>query len=89
MPAIAVRTALQLGYDGASFRVLENDQMTHRSLEATGSLDDPDDLRPISARMTDLARSGKIRMAHRDRGFADAPSVERLIEALGGPERSA
>jgi hypothetical protein len=34
------------------------------------------------------ARSGKIRMAHRNRDFADAPSIERLIEALAGAERS-
>ena len=30
------------------------------------------------------ARSWKIRMAHRNRDFADPPSVERLIDALGG-----
>jgi hypothetical protein len=34
------------------------------------------------------ARGGKIRMAHRNRDFADAPYVERLIEAPGGTERS-
>lgn len=34
------------------------------------------------------ARTGKIRMAHRNRDFADAPPIERLIEALGGAERS-
>ena len=54
VPAIAVRTAVELGYDGASFRVLEDDRMTHRSLEAAGSLEGPEDLRPVSARMADL-----------------------------------
>jgi peroxiredoxin len=34
------------------------------------------------------ARGGRVRMAHRNRNFADAPSIERLIEALGGAERS-
>jgi peroxiredoxin len=33
------------------------------------------------------ARGGRIRMAHRNRNFADAPSVERLIEALAQTER--
>jgi hypothetical protein len=32
-------------------------------------------------------RSGKIRMAHRNQDFADAPTIERLIEALAGAER--
>lgn len=40
VPAIAVRTAVELGLDGASFRVLEDDRMTHLSLEAAGSLED-------------------------------------------------
>ena len=65
VPAIAVRTAVELGLDGASFRVLEDDRMTHLSLEA--------------------AAPSRI---YRNRDFADAPSVERLIEALDGTERS-
>ena len=64
VPAIAVRTAVELGLDGVSFRVLEDDRMIHRSLEAAGS------------------------RIYRNRDFADAPSVERLIEALDGTERS-
>jgi hypothetical protein len=35
------------------------------------------------------ARGGRIRMAHRNRNFADTPSVERLVEALAQTERSA
>ena len=34
------------------------------------------------------ARGGMVRMAHRNRHFADAPSIERLLEALEGVERS-
>jgi peroxiredoxin len=30
------------------------------------------------------ARGGRVRMAHRNRNFADAPSIERLLEALSG-----
>lgn len=30
------------------------------------------------------ARSGTVRMAHRNRHFADAPSIEQLLEALEG-----
>lgn len=30
------------------------------------------------------ARSGTVRMAHRNRHFADTPSIERLLEALEG-----
>ena len=33
------------------------------------------------------ARGGRVRMAHRNRNFADAPSIERLLEALAGAGR--
>ncbi len=33
------------------------------------------------------ARGGRVRMAHRNRNFADAPSIERLLEALAEAER--
>ncbi len=33
------------------------------------------------------ARSGTIRMAHRNRHFADAPSVDRLLDVLAGAGR--
>ncbi len=33
------------------------------------------------------ARGGRVRMAHRNRHFADAPSIERLLEAIAEPER--
>ena len=36
VPTIAVRTVVELGYDGAEFRVLGDDLMTHRSLEGAG-----------------------------------------------------
>jgi peroxiredoxin len=34
------------------------------------------------------ARGGTVRMAHRNRNFADAPSIDRLLEALVGAEGS-
>jgi peroxiredoxin len=34
------------------------------------------------------ASGGTVRMAHRNRNFADAPSIDRLLEALVGAERS-
>jgi two-component system, OmpR family, sensor histidine kinase KdpD len=41
--------------------------MTHRSLEAAGSLEDPHDLRPVSARMADLVlQRGETVLANRD-----------------------
>jgi peroxiredoxin len=33
------------------------------------------------------ARGGMIRMAHRNRNFADAPSIDQLLDALDGAER--
>jgi hypothetical protein len=33
------------------------------------------------------ARGGRVRMAHRNQNFADAPSIERLLEALAGAGR--
>jgi signal transduction histidine kinase len=74
VPAIAVRTAVELGFDGASFRVLEDDRMTHRSLEAAGSLDDPDDLRPVSALMADLVlQRGETVLANRAPTAGEVP----------------
>jgi K+-sensing histidine kinase KdpD len=74
VPAIAVRTAVELGYDGASFRVLEGDRMTHRSLEAAGSLEDPGDLRPVAARMADLAlQRGETVLANRVPAAGEVP----------------
>jgi peroxiredoxin len=35
------------------------------------------------------ARGGFIRMAHRNKHFADAPSIERLLDALEGNEQTA
>lgn len=32
------------------------------------------------------AKSGTIRMAHRNRHFADAPSIDRLLDALAGAD---
>jgi signal transduction histidine kinase len=79
VPAIAARTVVELGYDGASFRVLEDDRMTHRSLEAAGSLEVPDDLRPVSARMADLVlQRGETVLANRvpEAGEVLLPSAE-------------
>jgi signal transduction histidine kinase len=74
VPAIAVRTVVELGYDGASFRVLEDDRMTQRSLEAAGSLEDLDDLRPVSARMADLVlQRGETVLANRDPVAGEVP----------------
>ncbi|MGH2640349.1 MAG: sensor histidine kinase [Actinomycetota bacterium] len=74
VPAIAVRTAVQLGYDGASFRVLEDDQLTHRPLETAGSLEHHDDLHLVSARMADLVlQRGDTVMANTVPAAGEAP----------------
>jgi signal transduction histidine kinase len=54
VPAIAVRTALELGCEGASFRVLDDQQITHRTLETAGLAEDPGDPSSLSAAMADL-----------------------------------
>jgi peroxiredoxin len=43
----------------------------------------------VDTRGVVVARGGTVRMAHRNRNFADAPSIDRILEALGGAERSA
>jgi signal transduction histidine kinase len=53
-PAIAVRGALALGCDGASFRVLDDRQVTHRSLTTAGLPDEPHEATALSAAMADL-----------------------------------
>lgn len=74
VPAIAVRSVVELGFDGASFRVLEDDGMTHRSLEAAGSLEAPEDLRPVSARMADLVlQRGETVLANRAPSAGEVP----------------
>jgi signal transduction histidine kinase len=74
VPAIAVRTAVELGYDSASFRVLEDDRMTHRSLETAGSVEDPEDLSPVSARMADLVLlRGETVLANRVPAAGEVP----------------
>jgi signal transduction histidine kinase len=51
-PAIAVRGALALGCDGASFRVLDDRQVTHRSLTTAGLSEEPHDA--LSVALADL-----------------------------------
>lgn len=74
VPTIAVRTVVELGYDGAEFRVLGDDLMTHRSLEGAGSLEDPHNIRPVSAGMADLAlQRGETVLANRLPAVGEAP----------------
>jgi signal transduction histidine kinase len=54
VPAIAVRAAMELGCDGVSFRVLDDQQITHRTLESAGLAEDPRDTTSLSAGMADL-----------------------------------
>jgi signal transduction histidine kinase len=54
VPAIAVRAAVELGCDGVSFRVLDDQQFTHRILESAGFSEDPGDGSSLSAAMADL-----------------------------------
>jgi K+-sensing histidine kinase KdpD len=54
VPAIAVRAAMELGCDGVSFRVLDDQQVTHRTLESAGLAEDPGDPSSFSAAMADL-----------------------------------
>jgi K+-sensing histidine kinase KdpD len=54
VPAIAVRAAIELGCAGASFRVLDDRQVTHRTLEADGLAEDPGDPSSLSAAMANL-----------------------------------
>jgi K+-sensing histidine kinase KdpD len=54
VPAIAVRAAVELGCDGVSFRVLDDRQVTHRTLETAGLAEDPEDPSSLSAAMADL-----------------------------------
>lgn len=54
VPAIAVRAAIELGCDGVSFRVLEDRQVTHRTLESAGLAEDPGDPSTLPAAMADL-----------------------------------
>jgi signal transduction histidine kinase len=89
-PAIAVRGALALGCDGASFRVLDDRQVTHRPLTTAGLPEEPHHATSVSAAMTDLvlergetvvARSttpneGELRLPH--------PSGE-IVAAIASP----
>jgi K+-sensing histidine kinase KdpD len=54
VPAIAVRAAMELGCAGGAFRVLDDRQVTHRSLETAGLAEDPGDPSSLSAAMADL-----------------------------------
>jgi K+-sensing histidine kinase KdpD len=54
VPAIALRAAIELGCDGASFRVLDDRQVIHRTLESAGLSEDPGDPSSFSAAMADL-----------------------------------
>lgn len=54
VPAIAVRAAMELGCAGVSFRVLDDRQVTHRTLETAGLAEDPGDPSSLSAAMADL-----------------------------------
>jgi signal transduction histidine kinase len=54
VPAIAVRAAMELGCDGVSFRVLDDQQFTHRTLESAGFAEHPGGGPSLSAAMADL-----------------------------------
>jgi K+-sensing histidine kinase KdpD len=76
-PMIAVRTAIELGFDGACFRVLEEHQMTHRALESAGLVEDADDRHSLSAQLTDLVlQRGSTVVATCVPGTGDVPLPE-------------
>jgi K+-sensing histidine kinase KdpD len=54
IPAIAVRAALELGFDGAAFRALDEDSVSHRLLEAAGFEAGDEPATSLSAALTDL-----------------------------------
>jgi len=74
VPTIAVRGSIELGCDGASFRVLDDRQVTHRSLESVGLAEDPRDASSLSAAMTDLVlRRGETVVARITPREGEAP----------------
>ncbi|HYY09236.1 MAG TPA: ATP-binding protein [Actinomycetota bacterium] len=54
IPGIVVRSAVELGLDGAAFRVLDDDSSSHRLLEAAGFEAGDEPATSLSAALTDL-----------------------------------
>jgi signal transduction histidine kinase len=54
VPGSAVHGVVELGWDGSSFRALDERQVTHRSIGSEGLAEDPRDPTSLSAQMADL-----------------------------------
>jgi signal transduction histidine kinase len=82
IPEIAVRATIDLGFDGAAFRVLKQDSVEHRVLEAAGIDEEPADATSLSAAMTDavLERGGTV-VAGGPTGVVPLPVSTGEIEA--------
>ncbi len=89
VPAIAVRAAIQLGCDAAAFRVLNDDPVTHRSLESSGLTEDPGDASSLSAGMADLVlQRGETLVARLAPEGAEVPlprSRGNVVAAVASP----
>jgi K+-sensing histidine kinase KdpD len=65
IPVIAVRSAVELGLDGAAFRVLDDDSSSHRLLEAAGFEAGDEPATSLSAALADLVLLGGERVVAR------------------------
>jgi signal transduction histidine kinase len=89
VPRIAVRTAVDLGFDGAAFRVLETDPPNHRLLESEGLGADASDPGSVSAAIADAVLetgltvvAGEVDVEKR----VDLPTEsDRVAAAVGCP----
>jgi signal transduction histidine kinase len=79
VPAIAVRAALELGFDGAAFRVMEDRHLTHRTLVSAGLLERGERL--ASGVVDLLLRRGTTVLATRASGDGEAPLPASEIDA--------
>jgi signal transduction histidine kinase len=74
VPAIAVRAATELGFDGAAFRVLDEDSASHWLLDSIGHLAEAELASSLSATITDLVlERGERVIARRSPGPGEVP----------------
>jgi K+-sensing histidine kinase KdpD len=87
---VAIGATLDLGFGAAAFRVLEDDSLEHRLLEAVGLDEQPDDRGSMSAELTDrVLQRGSLVVARRTpRGGDEAPlsaGPGELVAAVAAP----
>jgi signal transduction histidine kinase len=71
VPTVAVSAAIDIGFDGAAFRVLQEDSVEHRLLEAAGSVEGGS----LSAWMTDRVLERGAPVVARTAAAADAVAL--------------